>query len=78
MGNMAEDTVALGRFLAEARAAGKINHPNVVTVYEIAQDGPTHYIALELVASGSAEYIGSSEHAVTGYRPKLVVQYYLY
>ena len=54
MRNMAEDTVALGRFLSEARAAGKINHPNVVTVYEIAQDGPTHYIALELVASGSA------------------------
>ena len=54
IGNMAQDAVAMGRFLAEAKAAGKINHPNVVTVYEIAQDGPTHFIALELVAGGSA------------------------
>ena len=53
IGNMAQDTVAMGRFLAEAKAAGKINHPNVVTVYEISNDGPTQFIAIELVSGGS-------------------------
>ena len=28
-----------------------------------------------VVASGMAEYIGSSEHNTAAYRPKLVVQY---
>jgi len=52
--DLAEDTVALNRFLAEAKAAGQIDHPNVVTVYEISRDESTNYIALELVAGGSA------------------------
>src|SRR5215831_13759967 len=35
--HLAADATALGRFLAEAKAAGKINHPNVTAIYEICQ-----------------------------------------
>ncbi len=49
------DEVVLGRFLAEAKSAGKLNHPNIVTIYEVAQDGPTHYLVMEVVSGGSAE-----------------------
>src|SRR5690348_12202268 len=39
----------LRRFEQEARAASALNHPNITTIYELTQDGSSHYIAMELV-----------------------------
>ena len=39
----------LKRFQQEARAVVGLNHPNIVTVYEIGEDHSTHYIASELI-----------------------------
>src|SRR5262249_26024699 len=52
-GHLAGDLPVLGRFLSEARAVGKFSHPNVVAIYEINQEGPTHYLVMEYVAGGS-------------------------
>jgi urea transport system substrate-binding protein len=52
-GRLAADVSALGRFLAEARAAAKLNHPNVTAIYEVGQENQTYYLVLEYVASGS-------------------------
>jgi serine/threonine protein kinase/Flp pilus assembly protein TadD len=39
----------LKRFQREARAVVGLNHPNILTVYEIGEDHSTHYIASELI-----------------------------
>src|ERR1700733_2596474 len=43
------DDEGLRRFEREARLASALNHPNIVTIYELGQDGSTHYIAMELI-----------------------------
>lgn len=37
----------LQRFHREARAAGGLVHPNIVTIYEVTQEGDRHFIAME-------------------------------
>jgi len=43
------DNDRLRRFMDEARSASALNHPNIITIHELGQDGSTHYIAMELV-----------------------------
>src|SRR6266496_619083 len=43
------DAERLRRFQREARAVVGLNHPNILTVYEIGEDHSVHYIASELI-----------------------------
>jgi len=46
---------ATARFEREARAAGSLNHPNVVTVFEFGEDQGLYYMAMELVEGEDLE-----------------------
>ena len=46
---------SLTRFLREAQAAARLNHANVVAVYDIGEADGTHYIVMELMSAGSAK-----------------------
>jgi eukaryotic-like serine/threonine-protein kinase len=50
---VAGDPEARARMLREARAAAGLTHRNIVTVYEIGDDGDHFYIAMELIEGDS-------------------------
>ncbi|MEX0717460.1 MAG: transporter substrate-binding protein [Planctomycetaceae bacterium] len=50
---VARDEIARNRFLAEAKAAGRLNHPHVVAIHEIGQENDLLYLVMELVPGGS-------------------------
>jgi serine/threonine-protein kinase len=37
------------RFYQEAKAAGRLNHPNIVTIYDVGRSGDVAYIAMEFL-----------------------------
>src|SRR6476659_3954112 len=43
------DEEKLSRFIQEAKAASALNHPNILTVYEIGEVDDRNYIATELI-----------------------------
>ena len=47
--SLAKDPSAREQLLAEARAAAALNHPNIVTVYDLGYDGDNAFICMELI-----------------------------
>ncbi len=41
------------RFLLEAETAGKLQHPHIVSVYDVGEEGDLAYIAMDYVAGGT-------------------------
>ena len=59
---VAQDPDLLQRFYREAQAAGSLQHPNVVTIYEMGEEGGTPFIAMEWIEGDSLEQIISQRH----------------
>ena len=60
--NNEETQVYLKRFYREAKAAGKLNHPNIVTIYDVDEDKETGtpYIVMEFLEGSSLQETTSS------------------
>ncbi|MDE2091226.1 MAG: protein kinase [Gammaproteobacteria bacterium] len=44
------------RFFREAETAGRLNHPNIVTIYDVGEDQGLAYIAMDYLAGESLEH----------------------
>src|SRR5438874_1511466 len=56
LGDFSDDTEHLRpRFYREARAVAKLQHRNIVTVFEFAEDGTTPYIVMEFLRGTSLQ-----------------------
>src|SRR5947209_19760163 len=45
------------RFLQEARAASALNHPSIVTIYDVGEEQALRYIAMELVEGHTVDQL---------------------
>jgi serine/threonine-protein kinase len=54
---LASDPKFVERFLREARAAARLNHRNIVTVYDAGKSGGNYYLAMEYVDGASLRSI---------------------
>lgn len=43
------DSTFVGKFKMEAQAAARLSHPNIVSVYDVIDEGKLHYIVMELI-----------------------------
>lgn len=62
---MASDPRRMRRFVQEAKTTSALNHPNLLTIYEISQEGSINFIAAEFVDGETLR------HYMTGTRLKL-------
>src|SRR5215472_14538198 len=53
----------LARFQTEARAAGLLNHPNIVVVYDAGEEDGRYYITMELVEGKSLQALLDGGHS---------------
>src|SRR5512134_3885038 len=51
--SLSSDRDRLRRFEQEARSASALNHPNIVTIYDVGQTNGVSWIAMELVEGAS-------------------------
>ncbi len=47
--DFANDAERMRRFVQEAKSASALNHPNIITIYEIGKTDNTHFIATEYI-----------------------------
>jgi eukaryotic-like serine/threonine-protein kinase len=52
-----DDAVARERFFREARAAGTLDHPNIVRVFDLCQEGKLLYLVMEYVEGVSLQSV---------------------
>jgi serine/threonine protein kinase len=75
---MAPEVIAaaesLQRFMREAKAAAKIEHPNVVTIYSVDEQNGTVFIAMSLVRGGSVQDKLSASGAMDAFEATRIVK----
>ena len=53
--SLTQDPTFVDRFLREARAAGQLNHPHIVQVYDVGKDKDLYFYSMEFISKGSVQ-----------------------
>lgn len=73
--SLTSDPAFMTRFRNEARSVANLNHPNIVTVHDVGNDGSTQYIVMEFVEGQDLKRIIKAEGALPVDRAlKLAIQ----
>ncbi len=59
--NLREHPQALKNFFREAKSAARLNHPNIVTVYDAGEENGAYYIAMEYIEGETVKQILNRE-----------------
>jgi eukaryotic-like serine/threonine-protein kinase len=62
---VADDPALLQRFYREAQSAGGLQHPNIITIYDMGEEGKTPFIAMELVEGENLEQLIAGRAAIS-------------
>jgi serine/threonine-protein kinase len=71
-GEMSSDEMLRTRFLREAQSAARLNHPNIIKVFDFGEEAGTLYMAMELLEGNDLKK-AISQRAFTGLDEKLRV-----
>ena len=58
------DTEFIKRFEAEAQSAASLTHPNIVSIYDVGNEGDLYYIVMELIQGKTLKEIINEEGAL--------------
>jgi hypothetical protein len=61
---LARDREFVQRFRHEATTAAALQHPNILTVYDVGQEGNQHYIVMQLLEGCTLAQVIEREHAL--------------
>src|SRR5512140_3037357 len=64
-GTFAEDAEARERFLREARAVGRLQHPNIVTIYELGVEENSPFMVMEYIEGKGLDKVLSERAPLT-------------
>ena len=67
---IAEDPAFVSKFHKEAQAAGRLNHTNIVQVYDVGSEGGLHFYSMEYIENGSVQDLATREGKVS---PELAI-----
>ncbi len=59
-----DDSRAAERFRREARSAARLHHTNIVPVFDVGQEGPTSYYAMQLISGQGLDHVIDELRAV--------------
>lgn len=67
------DTTAVSRLRKEARALGRLEHPNVVRIFEVGEDGDRFFVAMERLEGSSLDAILERESPLSPARTLAII-----
>src|SRR5215472_18937995 len=71
---LAEEQEFREMFLAEARLAARLNHPNVVHTYDVGEDDGRYYLAMEYVDGQTLETVRRAPDVSRWFPPRMQLQ----